>query len=55
MVAWLASSPRTGATVCSMPTIVTSTLANGLPLHRIGIDGTRAVTILVAFDAGART
>ena len=38
-----------------MPTIVTSTLANGLPLHRIGIDGTRAVTILVAFDAGART
>ena len=38
-----------------MTTIVTSTLANGLPLHRIGIDGTRAVTILVAFDAGART
>ena len=38
-----------------MSTIVTSTLANGLPLHRIGLDGTRAVTILVAFDAGART
>jgi predicted Zn-dependent peptidase len=38
-----------------MPTIVSSTLANGLPLHKIGIDGTRAVTILVAFDAGART
>jgi predicted Zn-dependent peptidase len=38
-----------------MPTIATSTLANGLPVHRIGIDGTRAVTILVAFDAGART
>ncbi|HEV2784777.1 MAG TPA: pitrilysin family protein [Solirubrobacteraceae bacterium] len=38
-----------------MTTIVSSTLANGLPLHRIGIDGTRAVTILVAFDAGART
>jgi len=38
-----------------MTTIVTSILANGLPLHRIGIDGTRAVTILVAFDAGART
>src|SRR5919112_2170509 len=38
-----------------MPTIASSTLANGLPLHRIGIDGTRAVTILVAFDAGART
>jgi predicted Zn-dependent peptidase len=38
-----------------MPTIVSTTLANGLPLHRIGLDGTRAVTILVAFDAGART
>src|SRR5215218_3131739 len=38
-----------------MTTIATSTLANGLPLHRIGIEGTRAVTILVAFDAGART
>jgi predicted Zn-dependent peptidase len=36
-------------------TIASSTLANGLPLHRIGLDGTRAVTILVAFDAGART
>jgi len=30
-------------------------LANGLPLHRIAVDGTRAVTVLVAFDAGART
>ncbi|CAA9514031.1 MAG: Uncharacterized zinc protease YmxG [uncultured Solirubrobacteraceae bacterium] len=38
-----------------MTTIASSTLANGLPLHRIGIEGTRAVTILVAFDAGART
>src|SRR3954447_11078265 len=38
-----------------MPTITSSTLANGLPLHRIGLTGTRAVTILVAFDAGART
>src|SRR3954451_22466502 len=38
-----------------MPTIDSSTLANGLPLHRIALDGTRAVTILVAFDAGART
>jgi predicted Zn-dependent peptidase len=38
-----------------MPTIASSTLANGLPLHRVGLDGTRAVTILVAFDAGART
>ena len=38
-----------------MTDIATSTLANGLPLHRISIPGTRAVTILVAFDAGART
>src|SRR3954449_55401 len=29
--------------------------ANGLPLHRIAIPGTRAATVLVAFDAGART
>src|ERR1039458_9019144 len=29
--------------------------ANGLPVHTIAIPGTRAVTILVAFDAGART
>jgi len=38
-----------------MPTITSSTLANGLPLHRIAVEGTRAVTILAAFDAGART
>src|ERR687891_826307 len=35
--------------------VTSSTLGNGLPLHRIAIPGTRAVTILVAFDAGART
>ncbi len=38
-----------------MTEIATSTLANGLPLHRVTLPGTRAVTILVAFDAGART
>ena len=43
------------ATVLRVPTITTSTLPNGLPLHRIAVEGTRAVTILVAFDAGART
>src|ERR687886_634371 len=32
-----------------------STVANGLPVHRIDLPGTRALTILVAFDAGART
>ncbi len=38
-----------------MPKITSSTLANGLPLHRIELGATRAVTVLVAFDAGART
>jgi predicted Zn-dependent peptidase len=37
-----------------MPTISTSTAANGLPIHRISIPGTRALTTLVAFNAGAR-
>ena len=30
-------------------------LSNGLPLHSIELPGTRALTVLVAFDAGART
>jgi predicted Zn-dependent peptidase len=30
-------------------------LGNGLALYRVGLEGTRATTILVAFDAGART
>jgi predicted Zn-dependent peptidase len=38
-----------------MPTIQQLTLSNGLPLYRVGLESTRAVTILVAFDAGART
>jgi len=38
-----------------MASITTSTVpANGLPVHRIALPGTRALTILVAFDAGAR-
>src|SRR5712692_9480845 len=37
-----------------MTTISTSTSPNGLPLHRVELEGTRAVTVLVAFDAGAR-
>src|ERR1700676_5065523 len=37
-----------------MPQITTSTAPNGLPIHRISIPGTRAMTTLVAFDAGAR-
>jgi predicted Zn-dependent peptidase len=38
-----------------MPSIEVSSLPNGLPLHRIALEGTRAVTLLAAFDAGART
>jgi predicted Zn-dependent peptidase len=38
-----------------MPQITSTVLSNGLPLHRIPLGGTRAVTLLVAFDAGART
>ncbi len=38
-----------------MGSITVSTLSNGLRLHRIPVPGTRAVTILAAFDAGART
>jgi len=38
-----------------MASITSSTVpANGLPIHRIALPGTRALTILVAFDAGAR-
>ena len=39
-----------------MATVDTTNVpSTGLPVHRIAIPGTRAVTILVAFDAGART
>ncbi len=38
-----------------MPAVSVSTLPNGLPLHRVALAGTRAITVLVAFDAGART
>jgi predicted Zn-dependent peptidase len=38
-----------------MTNVSTSTVkSNGLPIHRIGLPGTRALTVLVAFDAGAR-
>jgi predicted Zn-dependent peptidase len=39
-----------------MASITTTTVpANGLPIHRVKVPGTRALTALVAFDAGART
>jgi predicted Zn-dependent peptidase len=38
-----------------MARIESSALPSGLPIHRIEIPGTRATTVLVAFEAGART
>ena len=38
-----------------MPVSSSDPLANGLPIHRLELPGTRAATVLVAFDAGART
>src|ERR671931_685384 len=38
-----------------MPSIRSQILPNGLPLYRVELEGTRAVTVLVAFEAGART
>jgi predicted Zn-dependent peptidase len=39
-----------------MANVTTTTVpANGLPVHRIALPGTRALTVLVAFNAGART
>lgn len=38
-----------------MAQITSTVLSNGLPLHRIAVAGTRSVTLLVAFDAGARS
>jgi predicted Zn-dependent peptidase len=38
-----------------MPRVSTTIVpGNGLPIHRIDLPGTRALTVLVAFDAGAR-
>ncbi len=39
-----------------MTDISTATVAgNGLPVYNVSLPGTRALTVLVAFDAGART
>src|SRR5256885_11911646 len=34
---------------------ITTMPTNQLPVHKIALPGTRALTVLVAFDAGART
>ncbi len=38
-----------------MPVTASDPLPNGLPIYRADLPGTRAITVLVAFDAGART
>jgi predicted Zn-dependent peptidase len=38
-----------------MASIRSHTLGNGLPIHHVELPGTRATTVLVAFEAGART
>ena len=38
-----------------MTEITTTTAANGMAIHCMSIPGTRALTALVAFDAGARS
>src|SRR6201993_1524873 len=47
--------PRALPLTAHMARITVSELNNGLRLHRIPIEGTRSVTLLAAFDAGART
>src|SRR5579871_7033308 len=41
--------------VPEMPEISSTTAPNDLPVHRVKVAGTRALTALVAFDAGARS
>jgi predicted Zn-dependent peptidase len=38
-----------------MTEITTTAAPNGLQVHKVAVSGTRALTILVAFDAGARS
>jgi predicted Zn-dependent peptidase len=38
-----------------VPRITTTSAPNGLPIHRVEVAGTRALTALAAFDAGARS
>src|SRR4051794_38935771 len=38
-----------------MPSIRSHALDNGLPIHHVELEGTRAATVLVAFEAGARS
>lgn len=38
-----------------MAEVTTTTAPNGMPIHRISLPGTRALTVMTAFDAGARS
>ena len=51
-----APASREAAAIVSRawPRSSTTTGSNGLPINRIALPGTRALTVLVAFDAGAR-
>ncbi len=46
---------RRGRYLFRMPQITLTTLRSDLPVYRIAVEGTRALTIMLAFDAGART
>src|SRR3712207_916569 len=48
-------TPRRPTLGKTMPVTSSDPLPNGLPIVRASIPGTRATTVLVAFDAGART
>ncbi len=50
-----AGRPAAADIVGAMTSIQTTTVpSNDLPIHRVPLPGTRALTVLVAFDAGAR-
>ena len=52
------NGPRACALYCERPMAVIETTTvpgNQLPVHTVALPGTRALTVLVAFDAGART
>ena len=46
---------RLSLPLSEMSSITQTDLANGLPLYKIAVEGTHAITLLVAFDAGSRT
>jgi predicted Zn-dependent peptidase len=54
-VVWLERGLRRPRYRSGVPSITHTTLDNELPLYRIPIAGTRSLTILIAFDAGARS